>query len=666
MASSHQQHNIFSASLRSSAPLPPPKRRPVRRAAPPPAVTHIDAFDSLDRASHRVAVKLFRRLSLERAWLLWLRESTRRHADAERGAVRLRAIDASAPLLLLATGGPTEAAAAAAAARAAAPDAAAFSPGVTPPRYLDPTPSVRVSLASAVVGGGGLGGGGGFDGGAASKKVSLSPASSCSSLPSRSSFRSPLSSSARRHAHRTPPSTGGSSGGHDDPALRSGAVVARRRAMRAALRMWRQRAVERERATRRIRAVRLSDGLIVQRWLRDRTRAFDRWRRGTADRHAAALLSALVAPAKQLRLLHSLSAAVDRWRRLLRDAAARHTHATLVYVLRARRALRRWRVARHLAHRRAEAKGPPRSPAQKEAASALAASTAATVARKQGFALLRRPSEEAAVGAARDRVADGLRLRRSLGTWAVAAVRLRYAGARRTSAMQHASAWHRARPGAALVLRRSLPRWRRAASRLADERSRYRAAADVADAVALSAAVRRWERAAAAAAAAAGAACLADGHMAARRLAPAWRRLAESAVRRRIGYAYTTLADDACATYVLRKWRAALATRACDRRTFCSRAFVRWRRGFLDAVARLEGASWAKFLAARGAERAAARALAHWRARATAAAPEPEAVEALPIADEVRRRLLAAEDLLAALAARRGPVRALHDGRSAY
>ena len=297
--------------------------------------------------------------------------------------------------------------------------------------------------------------------------------------------------------------------------------------MRAALRMWRQRAVERERATRRIRAVRLSDGLIVQRWLRDRTRAFDRWRRGTADRHAAALLSALVAPAKQLRLLHSLSAAVDRWRRLLRDAAARHTHATLVYVLRARRALRRWRVARHLAHRRAEAKGPPRSPAQKEAASALAASTAATVARKQGFALLRRPSEEAAVGAARDRVADGLRLRRSLGTWAVAAVRLRYAGARRTSAMQHASAWHRARPGAALVLRRSLPRWRRAASRLGDERSRYRAAADVADAVALSAAVRRWERAAAAAAAAAGAACLADGHMAARRLAPAWRRLAE-------------------------------------------------------------------------------------------------------------------------------------------
>ena len=29
-------------------------------------------------------------------------------------------------------------------------------------------------------------------------------------------------------------------------------------------------------------------------------------------------------------------------------------------------------------------------------------------------------------------------------------------------------------------------------------------------------------------------------------------------------------------------------------------------------------------------------------------------------------RLLAAEDLLAALAARRGPVRALHDGLSAY
>ena len=82
MASSHQQHNIFSASLRSSAPLPPPRRRPVRRAvAPPPPVTHIDAFDSLDRASHRVAVKLFRRLSLERAWLLWLRESTRRHAE---------------------------------------------------------------------------------------------------------------------------------------------------------------------------------------------------------------------------------------------------------------------------------------------------------------------------------------------------------------------------------------------------------------------------------------------------------------------------------------------------------------------------------------------------------------------------------------------------------
>ena len=137
-------------------------------------------------------------------------------------------------------------------------------------------------------------------------------------------------------------------------------------------------------------------------------------------------------------------------------------------------------------------------------------------------------------------------------------------------------------------------------------------------------------------------------------------------MRRRIGYAYTTLADDACATYVLRKWRAALATRACDRRTFCSRAFVRWRRGFLDAVARLEGASWAKFLAARGAERAAARALAHWRARATAAAPDPDPPPALPIADEVRRRLLAAEDLLAALAARRGPVRALHDGLSAY
>ena len=93
----------------SVKPLPPPRKRPVRRAAPPPAVTHIDAFDSLDRASHRVAVKLFRRLSLERAWLLWLRESTRRHADAERGAVRLRAFAVPEPAADAAAASPAAA-----------------------------------------------------------------------------------------------------------------------------------------------------------------------------------------------------------------------------------------------------------------------------------------------------------------------------------------------------------------------------------------------------------------------------------------------------------------------------------------------------------------------------------------------------------------------------
>ena len=400
--------------------------------------------------------------------------------------------------------------------------------------------------------------------------------------------------------------------------------------------MWRQRAVERERATRRIRAVRLSDGLIVQRWLRDRTRA-ERWRRHRRPPRCRSPLGARrackAAPLAPLALRRRRPLAPPPPRR---GGAPHPQPSSTSSAPAAPSAAGAWPAT----SRTAAPSQTAAEPAQKEAASALAASTAATVARK-GVCIAAAAGEGAAVGAARDRVAVdcGCGGARDVGSRCRPSLRGRAARTRCSTPA----------PG---IARGRAPRWCCAGAPVAPPASqtptssRYRAAADVADAVALSAAVRRWERAAAAAAAAGAAA---------RRRAYGGATPRAGGVGWRIGRATDRLRH-------ARRRRvrdvARVAGRARDARLRPPRfAAARSCGGaaFLDAVARLE------VRRGRNSSRRRRRAGGSARSRTGAAptAARRTGHGALPIADEVRRRLLAAEDLLAALAARRRPVRAL-------